>query len=365
MAPAARLGRPRARAYKIPTDSPEADGTLRWDSTTLVVVELDAGAARGIGYTYADASLVMLINAKLADIIEGRDAFDIPGAIAALQRAIRNLGRAGLVATAMAAIDGALWDVKAKLLGIPLASLLGRSRDHVPIYGSGGFTSYSDDQLRDQLAGWAERDGCRWVKMKVGSDPDLDPHRVEVARRALGSRGLFVDANGAYEASKALALGEIFHDYGVTWFEEPVSSDDLSGLHLLRQQMPPEIEVAAGEYGYTIDYFERMLAARAVGCLQADASRCGISGFLGVAALCAGHHIELSGHCAPALHLAVACAAPALRHLEWFHDHVRIEHMLFDGAPTPQHGAIAPDLSRPGLGIEFKGKDAERFLVAE
>jgi len=358
------IRRVTARAYEIPTDGPEADGTLEWDRTTLVLVEVEAGGETGLGYTYADACLVPLIAQKLAKVIEGRQALDIPGAGAALWRSVRNLGRSGLAATAISAIDAALWDLKAKLAGLPLALLLGRARDTVPIYGSGGFTSYSDGRLRGQLAGWVERDGCRWVKMKIGSEPERDPARVAAARRAIGEHGLFVDANGAFTARQALALAGRFAQEGVSWFEEPVSSDDIEGLSLMRLEAPAGMEIAAGEYGYTLDDFLRLIARPSIDVLQADASRCGgISGFLAAGALAAAHHIDLSGHCAPALHRHVACAVPRLRHLEWFHDHVRIEHMLFDGAPEPRDGAISPDLSRPGLGLAFKEADAERYRV--
>jgi L-alanine-DL-glutamate epimerase-like enolase superfamily enzyme len=360
-APIARIA---ARAYTVPTDAPEADGTLDWDRTTLVLVEIEAGGETGLGYTYADPALVPFIHNTLAPLLADRSAFDIPGATAALWRGIRNLGRPGLTASAIAAVDIALWDAKAKLLGVPLARLLGRIREQVPIYGSGGFTSYPDERLRDQLAGWVERDGCRWVKMKIGSEPRRDPARVKAARAAIGEHGLFVDANGAFTAKQALALARRFEEQRVTWFEEPVSADDLGGLTLMREHGPPGMAIAAGEYGYTLDDFRRLIARPSVDVLQADATRCGgISGFLQVGALCEAHHIDLSGHCAPAVHLHAACAVPRLRHLEWFHDHVRIERMFFDGAPVPRDGAIAPDLSRPGLGLAFKERDAERFRI--
>jgi L-alanine-DL-glutamate epimerase-like enolase superfamily enzyme len=357
-----RIEQVRATAYTIPTDKPEADGTLHWTSTTLVLVEVTGGGKTGLGYTYTSASAVSLVKEKLADEVKRHDAMDPPAAWRGMQHVLRNIGRQGLGATAISAVDAALWDLKAKLLGLPLARLFGRFREAVPIYGSGGFTTYSDDELRAQLAGWVERDGCQWVKMKIGSQPDLDPHRVDVARRAIGEAGLFVDANGAYTVKQALALAEVFSQRGVLWFEEPVSSDDLPGLHILRQRAPAGMDVAAGEYGYTSDYFRQMLNAEAVDVLQADATRCqGFTGWLQVAALCDAHHIDLSGHCAPALHLHAAYAAPRFRHLEWFHDHVRIEHMLFDGAPVPRDGVIRPDLSRPGLGLDFKRLDAERY----
>jgi len=352
-----------ADAYTVPTDSPEADGTFAWTSTTIIVVEVRGGGKTGLGYTYSDRSAAELIRGKLAECVKGRDVIDTPAAWRAMTRAVRNMGRDGLAATAISALDVALWDLKCKLLNLPLALLLGRARDAVPIYGSGGFTTYSDDQLRSQFGGWVDNDGCCWVKMKVGTQPDRDPHRVAVAKRAIGDRTLFVDANGAYSARQALMLAEIFvQEHDVRWFEEPVSSDDLAGMRYVRQRLPLRMELAAGEYGYDIDYFRRMLDAGAVDVQQADATRCGgVTGFLLAAALCEAHHIDLSGHCAPALHLHMACAAPRFRHLEWFHDHVRIEHRLFDGAPVPGDGLIRPDLARAGLGLDFKRSDAARF----
>ncbi|MBE7220620.1 MAG: mandelate racemase, partial [Caulobacteraceae bacterium] len=189
-------------------------------------------------------------------------------------------------------------------------------------------------------------------------------HRVRVARKAAGAADLFVDANGAFSAKQALFYAQIFAAEGVRWFEEPVSSDDLAGLALVRQAGPPGMDVAAGEYGYTPEYFARMLATGAVDCQQADLTRCGgVTAFGRVAALCEAHGIDLSGHCAPAIHLHAACAAPRLRHLEWFHDHVRIEQMLFDGAPVARDGLIRPDLSRPGHGLHFRAADAARFAI--
>jgi L-alanine-DL-glutamate epimerase-like enolase superfamily enzyme len=354
-----------AAAYRIPTDSPEADGTLSWEATTLVVAQVETESGQsGLGYTYADASVASLIDGKLKEAIAGHDSFNIPGCWLTMQRSVRNLGRSGLAACAISAIDAALWDLKARSLNLPLAVLLGRCRDRVPIYGSGGFTSYSNERLSDQLAGWVERDGCRFVKMKVGSEPQKDPQRIAAAKRAIGDHELFVDANGAFSVKQALAFADVCAEADIRWFEEPVTSDDLAGLRLMRERAPDQMEIAAGEYIYVSDDARRFLEADAVDVLQADATRCGgITGFLQVGALCEAHHIDLSAHCAPALHRHVACAVPRLRHLEWFHDHLRIEQMLFDGAPAARDGAIAPDFGRPGHGLTFKAKDAERYLL--
>jgi L-alanine-DL-glutamate epimerase-like enolase superfamily enzyme len=358
------IGKVRASAFKIPTDAPEADGTLSWDHTTLVIAEVSAGGVTGLGYAYAGSQSANLISSLLAGLLTGEDAFAIPRAWYKMFGAVRNLGSRGISANAISALDAALWDLKARLFDKPLVQLLGAARDAVPIYGSGGFTSYSNKQLTGQFSGWVEDDGCRWVKMKVGSEPEHDVARVKAARSVIGGAGLFVDANGAFTRKQALEFAERFAEFGVSWFEEPVSSDDLEGLRLLRDRAPAQMEIAAGEYGYEPFYFRRMLDAGAVDVLQADATRCcGITGFLRAAALADAATIPLSAHTAPALHLHVCCAAPRLRHVEWFHDHVRIEHMLFDGAPVPKDGMIRPDLSRPGHGLQFKRADAERFAI--
>lgn len=352
-------------AYTVPTDSPESDGTYVWDKTTMVLVEASAGGKRGLGYTYADASTATLIKTLLTDVVTGQDAMNVPGCWSAMVASIRNLGRPGIASMAISAVDSALWDLKARLLDLPLVTLLGAARDAAPIYGSGGFTSYSHEQLQRQLGGWVV-EGIPRVKMKIGREPDKDPQRVAVAREAIGpDTELFVDANGAYGRKEALALAEIFAaEYGVTWFEEPVSSDDLDGLRLLRDRGPAGMDIAAGEYGYDLWYFRRMLEADAVDVLQADATRCaGITGFLRVAALCEARSMQLSSHCGPALHVHPCCAVPNFRHMEYFHDHVRIERMFFDGVLTPVDGALRPDLSRPGMGLEFKRSQAAQYAI--
>ncbi len=360
-----RIGEVRAQAYTIPTDAPEADGTASWTSTTLVVVHARGGDREGIGYSYADPAAAALVNGTLAGVVGGGDALDPTRAWRQMQVAVRNLGRDGLAACAISAVDTALWDLKARLLSVPLASLLGRYRDAVPIYGSGGFTSYDDARLAEQLADWVERDGCRWVKMKVGTQPDRDPDRVARAKAAIGTATLFVDANGAYGVKQALELAARFAgEQDVRWFEEPVSSDDLAGLRRVRDQAPPKMEIAAGEYGYDPTYFRRMLEAGAIDVLQADATRCGgVTGFMMAASLAEAFHVDLSAHCAPALHRHLGAAAPRFRHCEWFHDHVRIERMLFDGAPVPHDGAITPDPGAPGWGLALRQPDAQRFAV--
>jgi L-alanine-DL-glutamate epimerase-like enolase superfamily enzyme len=357
-----------AAVYEIPTDDPEADGTLAWSSTTLVVAHVTGGGRRGLGYTYAASACKPLIEEQLATAVTGLGVLDSGAALQAMVRAVRNLGRPGLVSCAMSAMETALWDLKGRLLDVPVSRLLGQVRDTVPVYGSGGFTTYDERTASAQLQHWAGNLGIPRVKIKIaeswGTAPGRDLARIAFARQVIGPDvELYVDANGGYTRKQAVRMAHAMSQHDVTWFEEPVSSDDLDGLREVRDQVEPD--VTAGEYGYDLPYFARMVDAGAVDCLQIDVTRCGgIIEWLRAAAVAAGRGLQVSGHCAPSLHAHVAAAAPNLRHVEYFHDHSRIEALLFDGALGPAGGALRPDPSWPGLGHELKESDAAPFRTA-
>jgi L-alanine-DL-glutamate epimerase-like enolase superfamily enzyme len=260
----------------------------------------------------------------------------------------------------------ALWDLKARLLNLSLPDLFGLVRNEVPVYGSGGFTTCSDARTREQLTDWVHERGIPRVKIKIGESwgtcEARDLARIALAREVIGpDTELYVDANGGYQRKQAIRVGRAMAGQDVRWFEEPVSSDDLDGLREVRDQVPAD--VTAGEYGTDLGYFHRMCAAGAVDCLQIDATRCGgYTEWLRSAAVAAGFGLSVSGHCAPNLHAPVAAATPHLRHLEWFHDHVRIESMLFHGALDPAGGVVTP--AGPGHGLEFDAAAASRYRVA-
>ncbi|WP_158867008.1 enolase C-terminal domain-like protein [Leifsonia sp. AG29] len=358
----------RADAFRVPTatagrERPESDGTIQWSSTGVIVLRVSAGGETGLGYAYAAPSALGVIRDTLWDVVRGMDALDTGGAYWAMARSVRNAGWPGIAAGAVAAVDIALHDLGARLLGVSLTRRLGGGRTRVAAYGSGGFTDYTDDELTGQLGSWAA-DGIRAVKMKVGSHPDDDLRRVRLARAAVGAGvELFVDANGAYERKQALALADQFAAEGVTWFEEPVSSDDREGLRLLRDRVPAPIRVAAGEYGYKPSDFRDLLVAGSVDVLQADATRCGVTGFGIAADLARAFGVPLSAHTSPALHASVAAAHEEVLNIEYFHDHVRIEGMFFDGVPRVVDGNLVPELGVPGHGLRFKEADAEPFQV--
>jgi L-alanine-DL-glutamate epimerase-like enolase superfamily enzyme len=153
-------------------------------------------------------------------------------------------------------------------------------------------------------------------------------------------------------------------EFNAVWMEQPIDPNDLQGLRFLRNEGPASMDLADGESGWTLHDFRRFADAQAVDVMMVDMTRCGgITGLMRVGGLCLAHELPLSTHCAPSLHLHPCCALPTFRHCEYFHDHARIEEMLLDGFSYPEDGCIQPDLSRPGLGIELKVSDAERFAL--
>ena len=366
MAEIVPVGDLAVHAFEIPTDGPdgsEQDGTLSWSSTTIVLVEAHGGGCTGLGYTYGEVSVAALVSSKLASVVAGLDALAPPAAWRSMLRALRNAGQPGIGAMAVSAVDIALWDLKARLLGLPLSRALPAFRDEVPIYGSGGFTNYPLHRLVSQVSSWASL-GIPRMKIKTSRDPAADPERLAVVRKEAGdSVELFTDANGALSRKAALYWADRFREeWGVCWFEEPVSSLDVDGLRLVRDRGPVGLDIAAGEYGFLVPDFTAWLGA--VDCLQADVTRCGgITGLLQVGGLTEAQQIDLSAHCAPAVSAHAFCGVPRLRHLEYFHDHVRIEDMAFDGVLSPSGGALRPDPSRPGLGLEVRWAELEDYRV--
>lgn len=352
----------RARSHRIPLPHPETDGTLAWDATTVITVEALADNRVGLGWTYGPAAVAAVVGEVLSPVVRAVPATDVGLAHLRMRQASRNAPTPGLASLAISAVDVALWDLKAKLLDAPLADLFGRVRSSVPLYGSGGFTSMTDNQLVEQLTGWVVDDGMTAVKIKIGEDRggniERDVHRIALARRTIGSTvALMVDANGGYRTKQAVALARDVERHRVTWFEEPVSSDRLTDLALLRGILTPE--VTAGEYGTTPEYFRTMLAASAVDCLQVDASRCGgYTGMLAAANVADAYGIQVSSHCAPHLHAPVCAAIPNFRHTEWFADHVAADAVVFNGLSEPSDGVLRATDTGPGHGITPKATTA-------
>lgn len=305
MSGAVRIDRVTATSYRVPTATPEQDGTLDWDATTAVVVHLAAGDDEGVGWTYSGTAAHTVISDLLTDVLVGRDPAGVTALWEDMRRACRNVGIRGLVMQAISAVDIALWDLAGRRAGRPVHKLFGADGAAVPIYRSGGFTNLTERQLADEIA---ERQaaGCQAMKIKIGRDDARDRERIEQVRGVAPGVELMVDANGAYTRGRAGRMGHLLDELGVVWFEEPVSSDDVEGLALLRAGL--RCDVTAGEY-------------------VSDA-------YGGVG---------------------------NLRHVEWFVDHVRLEPMLWVGVPRAADGTVAPNAA-PGHGLRLR-PEAEEYRL--
>ncbi|MCF8587819.1 enolase C-terminal domain-like protein [Gordonia liuliyuniae] len=341
----------RTVVHRFPTPHPEADGTLRWDSTTAVAVTVVNGDHQGFGWTYSHAAAAEVIDTVLRRALDEADVSEPVRCWRAMVDACRNIGATGLVMQAISAVDVALWDLHAQTLGVSLPRLWGRERPAIPVYGSGGFVNEDADTLAANVGDWA-RSGCAGMKIKIGEawgseiGRDLDRARL-LTELAPAGVDCMVDANGAYTRGQAVRVGRALDRLGITWFEEPVTSDDVDGLRGLRDRL--DCDVTAGEYSWTVDDTERISAA--VDCVQLDVTRCGgYTGWFRAAAVAKAHHLQVSAHCAPALHTPVAAATPNLRHIEYFVDHARLEPALADGVPRLADGVLVPNTG-PGHGL--------------
>ena len=352
----------KAFALTIPTEATESDGTLEWNSTTLALVQICADGIWGLGYTYCQHGVVPLIENLLQAHVAGQNILELPRIWGNLTTAVRNNGRQGFSAMAISAIDNALWDLKAKILKISMTDLLGRCREQVEVYGSGGFTSQTLPELQQQMQSWKSQ-GIRYFKMKVGTHPDQDARRVHFVRECIGpDNTLMVDANEAYDSVLALKLAEEFAKDQVSWFEQPVRATDLNAMHELRQRLPIGMRLTSGEYIYELAQVKNLLRMRSTDVIQLDVTRCqGVSGFLKAAAVCEAFDVSISSHCALALHVALGCALPGMLQLEYFYDHARIENLIFDGVPQVQNGFLKANSSALGFGLTLKADEIKRW----
>jgi L-alanine-DL-glutamate epimerase-like enolase superfamily enzyme len=354
-------GRPIQDAT-IPTPLPGDAGR----AGLFVHVHTDAGIT-GLGIGTPHPAVRAVVESSLKPILLGEEPFAIERLWEAMFWRVRGYGRKGVAFCALSAVDIALWDLKAKALGLPLYRLLGTYTDRVPIYGSGGWTDFSEAELVAEQTGYIERLGVRSVKMKVAKDFGTaereDLRRLAAVRKAVGDEiEILVDANNGYYAKQAIAMSKAFEDYNVRWFEEPVLADDIDGLAAVARATT--IPVATGEHEYTKYGFKDLIARGGADIVQPDIGRVGgVTEWLKAAQLAAAFNLPVAPHAFQVVSLHVACATPNLRIVEYLGVSEEADLLWYTDFPRPVDGWWSPDPDRPGLGLELDPHAVERYRV--
>ncbi|NQW16038.1 MAG: mandelate racemase/muconate lactonizing enzyme family protein [Chloroflexi bacterium] len=340
-----------AQDSTIPTPPAGAKGS----SSLFVHIKTDAGF-EGLGTAAGLKATRSVIQDNLKDLLVGQDPFNIEKIWNDMFWRVRGYGRKGIAFQAVSAIDIALWDLKAKALGLPLYRLLGPFTDTVPVYGSGGWTNYSEDELVEEQMSYVNR-GIPRVKMKVGKDfghsEREDLQRLDAVRTAVGDDvEIFVDANNGYYAKQAIRMAVEFEDYGVGWFEEPVLADDIAGLAAVASSTT--IPVATGEHEYTKFGFKDLITAGGVDIVQPDIGRVGgVTEWMKVAHMAHAFNLPVAPHAFQLIHLHTACATPNLKVVEYLGSVESNDELWYTEFPKPVNGMWSPYPDRPGLGLEL------------
>ena len=368
-----------ARAIRVPVERPTRMSTRNLDRREYLLVEVESGGVVGVGYSYAGTRggllLAAAVDEVLAPVLKYRGEDKILSLWQEMYQEALLLGRRGAVLRAVSALDIALWDLRAKLCGVPLCVLLGGSTDPVPAYASGGY--YRPDEGPWELVVAKEIEfnqtlGFTDHKIKVGGlSVEEDARRVAAAIEAIGGNGrLALDANNAYRSvAEALRATRAFERAagatGLWWMEEPFSPEDVEGHRRLAAEL--EIPVATGEIHQTRWEFRQLIESRAVDLLQPDAGVLGgVSEWLCVARAAATFDLQVAPHWHANLHAHLAAATPnclAVEHFALEKGIYNFESLLTTSSRLEvRDGAVVPP-SRPGIGIELDEDAVGRFSV--
>jgi L-alanine-DL-glutamate epimerase-like enolase superfamily enzyme len=343
----------------LPVAAGFADATRKVECVgyTIVRVRTDQGL-EGIGLTYHEVggeATRSLIQYDIAPKIIGRDPMDTEVIWNELFNYLRGVGRKGLTFCAISAVDIALWDLKGKILDLPLYRLLGGGRTKVPVYASGGWTSYDDDELVAEMQDMVGQ-GYTHIKFKVGVDgamnPQRDALRVRKVREAVGPEvRLLLDANNCWDAATAVKFANIVREYDIFLFEEPVLADDIPGLARFRRGT--DIPLATGEHEYTKFGVRDLILAEAADIVQVDGARAGgFTEMLKIAAMTQAWNLKIAPHAMEHMHLHLVSVAPNALFLERLRLFENVTNAVFIDPPMPVAGHM--DIPQePGLGLRL------------
>ena len=331
----------------------------------FVHIHTDEGT-EGLGIGQASPGVRQVIEAELKEVLIGQNPFDIERLWQDMFWRVRAYGRKGVALCALSAVDIGLWELKAKALGLPLYKLLGPYADSVPIYGSGGWTNLTEEELVAEMAGFVEQ-RIKRVKMKVGKDfgrsEREDLRRVAAVRKAVGNDvALYVDANNGYYPKQAIYMAREFERFQVGWLEEPVLADDIQGLAEVRRAT--SIPVAAGEHEYTKYGFRDLIARGGADIVQPDVRRVGgVTEWMKVAHMAHSFNLPVAPHAAQVVHLHLACATPNLKAVEYMNTALEGDRVWYTEFPEPKEGMWSPFPDRLGLGLELDSHAVEKWAV--
>jgi L-alanine-DL-glutamate epimerase-like enolase superfamily enzyme len=360
-----KITRVVAENYEVPAHREMYDAIRRFSVLNLVSarVETDDGIS-GLGFTYSiiphgTREIGSLINPSIDSLIRGLDPCDHERIWYRMWRGLDWVGRGGIVVLAVAAVDIALWDLKAKIAGQPLHQLLGGARDRVPVYNTdGGWLNHTIEQLVDETKKIVAA-GFRGTKIKVGKDdPMEDTERIAAVREVLGpKRNLMVDANERFTHAEAIKRARMWEEFNLFWFEEPLPAEDILGHAKVKAHT--SIPIALGESLFTRQQFKDYIASDGVSILQADCCRCGgITEWLKIAHMADCYNMQVSPHFVMELHLPLVAAIPNGLFVEYIPSLDRILEQplkLEDGCFRPSQ--------EPGLGIKWSKDKLDRYRV--
>ena len=341
--------------------TPKTDGR----SQLFVHIYTDEGY-EGLGMAEATPGTRQVIQDALSRILIGKDPSDIEKLWDQMFWAVRGFGRKGVAFCAISAVDIALWDLKGKILGLPLYKLLGAYTDSVPIYGSGGWTNFTEKELIQEMEGYIES-GINRVKMKVGKDYGKsereDINRVEAVRKAVGDDvTIFLDANNGYYKKQAIYMAKEFEQFQVGWLEEPLIPDDIGGMANVSQAT--HIPIASGEHEYTKYGFRDLVQRGGADIVQPDIARVGgVTEWMKIAHLCQAFNLPIAPHAMQLPHLHVACAIPNLKAVEYMNTQLEGDRIWYTEFPEQRNGMWSPFKDKPGLGLELDHYSISKYQI--
>lgn len=339
--------------YRVPIEPSGDAGHGLLDHEELILVEVFADGLVGEGYAYTigrgGRAIQALIEHDLAPLLVGQDAADVEGLWRRMWRGLLYVGRGGLLAFAVAALDIALWDLRGLREGRPLWQLAGGTSRSIPAYGSGVDLPKPLDGLLRQVEGFLAR-GFPGVKVKIGRpDPADDEARVAAVRRLIGDAvDLMIDANMAWSPDEALERGQRLAAYRPRWFEEPSPPELVEGHTRLARTLP--MPIAVGESLHSVEEFRRYVEAGAVGVVQIDpVTNGGITPALEVLRLADAAGLPTSSHYTDELSAHLLCASANPIYLE---KHAFALDPYLERPQAVVGGAVRPT-DDPGTGMRF------------